>query len=295
MDSPRSRALPSRIPASTSGQMTGAPRALPGGRDPVGHEDQQGRLALSRSPHLRTVGGRSRAPCGAPSRRNRSSSGPTARAASPSTIPTWSRRVMSWTTFSAWTPTDIVGQHIHLVKFDVTSSDGSAMAGITKTDASPEEVNERIKAINGIGGSWNGAPGNLQAKAHPYFGVLGATMAQRRYADPTLNLGGNGPHAPHRVHSRSLRALHTPAGRAVCRPGDRARGIAVAISRDRPDHGQPLRRRPNELGCPTFWRVRAAPTAIENSCWNSPITSSPTGRTAPQSTRRRARSSRIFR
>jgi len=46
------------------------------------------------------------------------------------------------------TPTDILGQHIHLVKFDVTSSDGSAN-GFNYEDGTfaPEEVQERICAI----------------------------------------------------------------------------------------------------------------------------------------------------
>ena len=46
------------------------------------------------------------------------------------------------------TPTDIIGQHIHLVKFDVTSSDGSGN-GFNYEDGtfSPDEVIERIHAI----------------------------------------------------------------------------------------------------------------------------------------------------
>jgi hypothetical protein len=35
--------------------------------------------------------------------------------------------------FQVRTPTDILGQHIHLVKFDVTSSDGAGMASTMKT------------------------------------------------------------------------------------------------------------------------------------------------------------------
>jgi hypothetical protein len=54
--------------------------------------------------------------------------------------------------FQVRTPTDILGQHIHLVKFDVTSSDGAAN-GFNYEDGtfSPEEVQELIHAIN-IGG-----------------------------------------------------------------------------------------------------------------------------------------------
>ena len=46
--------------------------------------------------------------------------------------------------FQVRTPTDIIGQHIHLVKFDVTSSDGGAN-GFNYEDGtfSPDEVRER--------------------------------------------------------------------------------------------------------------------------------------------------------
>jgi hypothetical protein len=61
------------------------------------------------------------------------------------------------------TPTDVIGQHIHLVKFDVTSSDGSAN-GWNYEDGtlSPDEVAERIHALTARGrrgspgGSWDG-------------------------------------------------------------------------------------------------------------------------------------------
>ncbi len=55
--------------------------------------------------------------------------------------------------FQVRTPTDILGQHIHLVKFDVTSSDGAGN-GFNYEDGtfSPQEVQETIKAINADGG-----------------------------------------------------------------------------------------------------------------------------------------------
>jgi hypothetical protein len=55
--------------------------------------------------------------------------------------------------FQVFTPTDVIGQHIHLVKFDVTASDGSAN-GWNYEDGtfSPDEVIERIHAINAAGG-----------------------------------------------------------------------------------------------------------------------------------------------
>jgi len=51
------------------------------------------------------------------------------------------------------TPTDILGQHIHLVKFDVLASDGAAN-GFNYEDGtlSPDEVRDRIEAIR----NWNG-------------------------------------------------------------------------------------------------------------------------------------------
>lgn len=94
--------------------------------------------------------------------------------------------------FQVRTPTDVLGQHIHLVKFDVTSSDGSGN-GWNYEDGtmSPDEIMERIKAINAAGGSWTSAPGGpatVSAQPHPYFGTLGArTTVQRWYADDVLN------------------------------------------------------------------------------------------------------------
>ncbi len=67
--------------------------------------------------------------------------------------------------FQIYTPTDTIGQHIHLVKFDVTSSDGSAN-GWNYEDAtfSPDEVRERIVAHNRTN------PGSmLKPKVHPLF------------------------------------------------------------------------------------------------------------------------------
>jgi hypothetical protein len=97
--------------------------------------------------------------------------------------------------FQVRTPTDVIGQHIHLVKFDVTSSDGSGN-GWNYEDGtfSPDTVIERINAINAGGGlvPYNGGIATkLAPKAHPYFGTLGAqTTIQRWYADDvTNNLG----------------------------------------------------------------------------------------------------------
>ena len=54
-----------------------------------------------------------------------------------------------WMIFKVYTPTDTIGQHIHLVKFDVTSSDGSGN-GWNYEDGTlaADEVRERIQAYN---------------------------------------------------------------------------------------------------------------------------------------------------
>ncbi len=105
--------------------------------------------------------------------------------------------------FQVRTPTDIVGQHIHLVKFDVTSSDGSAN-GFNYEDGtlSPEEVRDLIEDINGAGGLFQSfafdSPKILKAKTIPYFGDggpdqkwLGAQATiQRWYADPIVDNAG---------------------------------------------------------------------------------------------------------
>jgi hypothetical protein len=51
--------------------------------------------------------------------------------------------------FEVRTPTDVLGQHIHLVKFDVTSSDGAANGWNYEAGTlAPDEVVERIDAFN---------------------------------------------------------------------------------------------------------------------------------------------------
>jgi hypothetical protein len=70
------------------------------------------------------------------------------------------------------TPTDIIGQHIHLVKFDVTSSDGAAN-GFNYEDGtlSYQEVQELITGINECGG----LAGNSMT-----IGKCGAASASRK-------------------------------------------------------------------------------------------------------------------
>jgi hypothetical protein len=126
------------------------------------------------------------------------------------------------------TPTDVIGQHIHLVKFDVTSSDGAAN-GFNYEDGtfSPDEVRGRIKDMNQCGGLLKTAfdPANPYANLPPCNGgaadrttpapvpppaeicdgtpLLGSpatpcpaawlgaqTTVQRWFADPLLNANG---------------------------------------------------------------------------------------------------------
>jgi manganese oxidase len=125
--------------------------------------------------------------------------------------------------FQVRTPTDVMGQHIHLVKFDVTSSDGSGN-GFNYEDGtfSPEEVVDRIRAIrkyNGCAGrdSGDSRDGTFTcpvAKQHPTLGLAGKdedgngvddwlgaqTTVQRWFVDKTLNLNSN---------DRTLRTVFT--------------------------------------------------------------------------------------
>ena len=61
--------------------------------------------------------------------------------------------------FVVRTPTDILGQHIHLVKYDLLGSDG-ATNGFNYEDGtfSPDEVRARIDAINYLGGLYSFDP-----------------------------------------------------------------------------------------------------------------------------------------
>jgi manganese oxidase len=112
------------------------------------------------------------------------------------------------------TTTDIIGQHIHLPKWDLTTTDGSAN-GWNYEDGtlSPDAVRERIHAINAFNPTGVGNPSDsagrpvntpLEPAKHPFFpaaspggaksGVqdwLGArTTLQRWFSDPVVNTDG---------------------------------------------------------------------------------------------------------
>jgi hypothetical protein len=99
------------------------------------------------------------------------------------------------------TPTDVIGQHMHMVKFDITSSDGAAN-GWNYEDGtlSPDDVRHRIEAINAGGGLLTAAGRlHLEPSEHPFFrnAPEGAcpngrwcgarTTVQRGFADPLLD------------------------------------------------------------------------------------------------------------
>ncbi|BAN50734.1 manganese-oxidizing multicopper oxidase MnxG [Metapseudomonas resinovorans] len=103
--------------------------------------------------------------------------------------------------FQVRTPTDVIGQHIHLPKWDLTAADGAAN-GWNYEDGtlSPASVVERIHAIREYnhcteGDARDGTADCPQAKQHPYFGQFGRTdwlgartTLQRWFADPVVNV-----------------------------------------------------------------------------------------------------------
>lgn len=119
------------------------------------------------------------------------------------------------------TPTDILGQHIHLVKFDVTSSDGAAN-GFNYEDGtlSPDEVRDRIGAIRNFNNCTASDPRNGTfpcpiAQAPPIPQVagqnwLGAQVTiQRWYADPLEGcVDGRTPNCD-QTADRTLRTVFT--------------------------------------------------------------------------------------
>lgn len=85
--------------------------------------------------------------------------------------------------FQVFSPTDIIGQHIHLVKFDVTSSDGSAN-GWNYEDGtfSADEVRERIKAYDRFLSDNKTVTRDprIKLKTHPMFLSGGALYGDAR-------------------------------------------------------------------------------------------------------------------
>lgn len=115
--------------------------------------------------------------------------------------------------FQVRTPTDVLGQHIHLVKFDVTSSDGAANGFNYESGAlAPDAVRDEIAGIRRANDCAEDAPVSFrcpQAKPAPtVFGPAPAgqdwtgaqTINERWWADPVLDNRGN---------DRTLRTVFT--------------------------------------------------------------------------------------
>ena len=172
--------------------------------------------------------------------------------------------------FQVRTPTDIIGQHIHLVKFDVTSSDGSGN-GFNYEDGtfSPDEVKERVKAIrkqNGCVGVESGDPrdGTFTCpvgKLHPFFGTKYAqTTVQRWFADNTLNNNGV---------DRTLRTVftHDHFGPSTHQQAGLYAGLVIEPTGSvwkNPETGVTMGTRAVDGG-PTSWQANIIETTAANS------------------------------
>jgi hypothetical protein len=121
--------------------------------------------------------------------------------------------------FQIRTPTDIIGQHIHLVKFDVLASDGAAN-GWNYEDGtfSPDEVRGRIDAINRVGGLFNfdaktQFKGKAQSKltAKPAPAVFGTAPAGQDWAgaQTTIQRWDTDPVENNKGEDRTLRTVFT--------------------------------------------------------------------------------------
>lgn len=125
--------------------------------------------------------------------------------------------------FQVRTPTDILGQHIHLVKFDVTSSDGAGN-GFNYEDGtfSPAEVQQRISAINKQGGLYTFDPDSQFKSKHQvalklsnyqddYGPILGEPPAGQNWngAQTTIQRFGTDPLLNHQGKDRTLRTVFT--------------------------------------------------------------------------------------
>ena len=121
--------------------------------------------------------------------------------------------------FQVATPTDTIGQHIHLVKFDVMSSDGSGN-GWNYEDGTFAQgaIRERITASHHPGGvalDTSGNPTKLTLPAADQF----QTTIQRWFADPLMvdhrlceaqgGVRGRPSQAPQACQDRTIRTVFT--------------------------------------------------------------------------------------
>ncbi len=133
--------------------------------------------------------------------------------------------------FQVRTPTDVIGQHIHNVKFDVTSSDGGAN-GFNYEDGtfSPDEVRDRINAINRPGAHRRPRPGPVPVRRSD--GVPGQG---RPAEDPRRGEGPRRLPAPRRGRLAGIRALRqAPRGAEVGRRPDHHPALGLRPAAERP-------------------------------------------------------------
>ena len=162
--------------------------------------------------------------------------------------------------FQVLTPTDVLGQHIHLVKFDVTASDGAAN-GFNYEDGSfgPDEVRERINAIraanNCLGttdtrnGTFDCPVAQVNADVGPGTSnerVGAQTTVQRWYADPIRDNAGN---------DRTMRTVftHDHFGPSTHQQAGLYAGLVVEPPGSTWKH--------NETGTPFYTRPDGGPTS----------------------------------
>lgn len=175
--------------------------------------------------------------------------------------------------FQVRTPTDIIGQHIHLVKFDVTSSDGSGN-GFNYEDGSfsPDEVRERIRAIRKQNGCIGLESGDIRdgtftcpkPKQHPFFtdatGLGAQTTVQRWFADNVLNNNNK---------DRTLRTVftHDHFGPSTHQQAGLYAGLVIEPTGSvwkNPETGETLGSRTVDGG-PTSWQANIIETTVANS------------------------------
>ncbi len=152
------------------------------------------------------------------------------------------------------TPTDIIGQHIHLPKWDLTTTDGAAN-GWNYEDGtlSAGTVRERIEAINCFNGHLTQAD-KCKFGAEPGTRVAGAAsreapvlpgrrsrrrgLARRAHHAAALarrsaaQHPGRGSRPGRHLHPRPLRSLHLPADRPLLHGADRAGPFDLGPQRD---------------------------------------------------------------
>ena len=179
--------------------------------------------------------------------------------------------------FQVRTPTDILGQHIHLVKFDVLASDGAAN-GFNYEDGtlSPDEVRDRIDAIRKENNCQPNSPVNFTcpvakdptpANGYPInFGTPppgqnwkgASTTIQRWYADPLE--GCFWPPCPNngKGGDRTLRTVftHDHFGPSTHQQAGLYAGLVVEPEKSKwlnSENGTPLGGGPD--GGPTSWQA----------------------------------------